>query len=57
MKKPTVPAKVVNGKYIEIGRIGKATLPNKFGLVMFYPVEGEYPYRVCLPMEHIAYEQ
>ena len=39
---------VIKGDYK--GRIGKADFTNvhKTGNVMFYPVEGEYPYRVCL---------
>ena len=28
-------AKVVKGDYV--GRTGKATMPNEYGLVMFYP--------------------
>jgi hypothetical protein len=50
-------ARVIQGnEYIEVGRVGKATLPNELGLVMFYTIEGEYPYRICLPKELIAYE-
>ena len=39
---------VIKGDYK--GRTGKADFTNihKTGNVMFYPVEGEYPYRVCL---------
>ena len=39
---------VIKGDYK--GRIGKADFTNfhKTCNVMFYPVEGEYPYRVCL---------
>ena len=46
-------AVVIEGKYK--GRIGKADFTNtyKTGNVMFYPVEGEYPYRVCLSKEDI----
>lgn len=46
-------AKVINGKYA--GRVGEATPPNKVGNVMFYPVEGKYPYRVCLSVSDICY--
>lgn len=38
--------KVIKGQYI--GREDKFTKPNHLGLVMFYPKEGKYPYRVCL---------
>lgn len=41
-----VKYRVVSGKYS--GRIGFGEKPNQFGLVMFYPVEGIHPYRVCL---------
>lgn len=47
-------AQVINGKYA--GRAGKATLANKYGLVMFYPVEGIHPYRVCLKVTDIQYK-
>lgn len=43
--------RVISGKYA--GRIGKGTNPNEFGLVMFYPVEGIHPYRVCLPISNL----
>lgn len=33
---------------IKVGRIGYATKPNKLGLVMFYPIEGKFPYRICI---------
>lgn len=46
-------AKVVKGDYA--GRTGKATMPNEYRLVMFYPIEGQYPYRVCLSVEDIEY--
>lgn len=44
---------VINGDYK--GRVGQADFVNvhKTGNVMFYPVEGEYPYRVCLKKEDI----
>lgn len=42
---------VIKGKYE--GRKGKATIPNKLGLVMFYPEEGIHPYRVCLANEEV----
>ena len=44
---------VVSGRYL--GRIGKATEPNQYGNVMFYPIEGIYPYRVCLKAEQIHF--
>ena len=46
-------AVIIKGNYK--GRIGKAdfTSAYKTGNVMFYPVEGEYPYRVCLNKEDI----
>lgn len=37
---------VVRGEYV--GRKGHFTEVNKYGNIMFYPVEGKYPYRVCL---------
>ena len=37
--------RVVSGKYRGRTGRGKAT---KYGTVMFYPIEGVYPYRVCL---------
>ena len=46
-------ARIINGKYV--GRIGMATAPNEVGNVMFYPVEGEFPYRVCLSVVDICY--
>ena len=46
-------AKIVKGTYA--GRIGKVTMPNEYGLVMFYPIEGEYPYRTCVALEDIEY--
>ena len=44
--------KIVKGNYI--GREGYFTEENKYGLVMFYPKEGIYPYRVCLKRENIV---
>lgn len=44
---------VVEGKYL--GRLGKATGPNKYGNVMFYPIEGIHPYEVCLKAEQIRF--
>lgn len=38
--------RVISGKYS--GRIGFGEKPNQLGLVMFYPIEGIHPYRVCL---------
>ena len=45
MKKSVI---VISGKYH--GRIGMADFTNteKTGNVMFYPIEGIHPYRVCL---------
>lgn len=38
--------KIICGKYCgRIGTIKSCKDPNN---VMFYPIEGEYPYRVCL---------
>ena len=44
---------VVEGEYK--GRVGKAdfTRAKITGNVMFYPVEGEYPYRVCLVQSQV----
>ena len=36
---------VVSGKYA--GRIGMGEV-TKYGTVMFYPIDGKAPYRVCL---------
>ena len=45
--------KVLFGEYI--GRVGYIhTKPNHLGLVMFYPIEGAYPYRVCLEYTHLV---
>ena len=42
-----INCRVVSGKYA--GREGYITeKPNELGLVMFYPKEGQNPYRVCL---------
>lgn len=43
--KPLYPAIIIEGDYI--GRVGNATHPNEFGNVMFYPIEGKNPYRIC----------
>ena len=53
MKKDFRRVVVVKGDYK--GRVGKADFSNvhKTGNVMFYPVEGEYPYRVCLNKEDV----
>ena len=50
MKKSVV---VISGKYE--GRIGIADFTNtkKTGNVMFYPVEGIHPYRVCLDAKSV----
>ena len=42
--------RVVSGKYA--GRIGHCVF-NRHGLVMFYPIEGTHPYRVCLAKNEI----
>ena len=45
---------IIDGKYK--GRIGKieAILPGEeYGNCMFYPIEGKFPYRVCLKLEQI----
>lgn len=46
-------AVVIKGEYK--GRVGKADFTNthRTGNVMFYSVEGEYPYRVCLNKEDV----
>jgi len=37
-----------------VGRIGTITVnPKVKENVMFYPIEGKYPYRICLPKESI----
>mgnify|MGYP003305788257 CR=1 FL=1 len=48
-----VKARVIEGEYK--GRVGKADLTylEETGNVMFYPIEGEYPYRVCLSIKKI----
>ena len=53
MKKDFRRVVVVKGDYK--GRVGKVDFSNvhKIGNVMFYPVEGEYPYRVCLNKEDV----
>ena len=53
MKKDFRRVVVVKGDYK--GRVGKADFSNahKTGNVMFYPVEGEYPYRVWLNKEDV----
>ena len=53
MDKKLYKAKVIDGNYK--GRIGRATEPNKLNLVMFYPIEGTHPYRVCLSADNIKY--
>lgn len=43
---------VLNGKYQ--GRVGYVDLaPVKYGNVMFYSKEGEFPYRVCLKQDDV----
>ena len=37
--------RVISGKYT--GRVGYCEV-SQYGSVMFYPIEGVYPYRVCL---------
>lgn len=46
-----VKYRVISGRYA--GRIGFGKKPNCYGLVMFYPVEGSYPYRVCLSITEL----
>lgn len=37
-----------------VGRVGTITVnPKVKENVMFYPIEGKYPYRICLPKESI----
>lgn len=47
------PAIIVNGDCA--GRVGAATKPNKYGNVMFYPIEGVNPYRICKILSDIEY--
>ena len=42
---------VIKGKYA--GRIGRIESTKNESNVMFYPVEGKYPYRVCLSKDEI----
>ena len=45
---------VISGKYK--GRIGKLEanlLGEKIGNCMFYPIEKEHPYRVCLKLNEV----
>lgn len=42
--------RVVSGKYA--GRFGHCEFSN-YGTVMFYPIEGIHPYRVCLMQNEI----
>jgi hypothetical protein len=48
-----IPAIITSGecKY----KVGKATLPNKYGNVMFYPKEGMYPKYLCKRFNEIEY--
>ena len=43
--------RVMSGKYQ--GRIGYCEFNNAYGSVMFYPVEGVHPYRVCLMQNEV----
>ena len=44
--------KVIAGQYE--GKIGYIySKPNYLDLVMFYPVEGSHPYRVCLEYKNL----
>lgn len=38
--------RIIEGKYY--GRIGRIEKTKSNENIMFYPIEGEYPYRVCL---------
>ena len=42
---------VINGKYV--GRKGTIETSSHTSNVMFYPIEGCYPYRVCLKKEDV----
>lgn len=44
---------VIEGEYK--GRVGKADFlgVEDTGNIMFYPVEGKYPYRVCLSQSQV----
>ena len=44
---------IVEGEYK--GRIGMVTEVNEVGNVMFYPMEGIHPYRICLRIDQIKY--
>lgn len=52
MRQNMTLVKVISGIYV--GRIGWATKVNRVGNVMFYPLEGQYPYRVCLSQTSIS---
>jgi hypothetical protein len=43
--------KVIKGKYV--GKIGKVEACKNDSHVMFYPIEGKNPYRVCLRKEDV----
>ena len=43
--------RVVSGKYV--GRVGHGEINEEYGTIMFYPVEGEYPYRTCLKLSGV----
>lgn len=42
--------RATSGKYC--GRIGYGEV-SKYGTVMFYPIEGIHPYRVCLKLNEV----
>ena len=48
-----IPAIVTSGEYKY--KVGKATLPNQHGNVMFYPKERKYPYSICKRVNEIEY--
>lgn len=46
---------VIRGEYA--GRKGYFTKMNRYGNVMFYPIEGKNPYRVCLKYNNVKEEK
>ena len=46
---------IISGEYK--GRIGSIENGKNPNLVMFYPVEGKYPYRVCVEKSQVSLVQ
>lgn len=58
MKKEFRAAITKGNDWIEAGRTGKATYPvNKYGNVMFYPIDGKAPYCICLREGDIEWKE